>query len=135
MLRRIFQKYKDIIVYLFFGVLTTAVNFAVYYPLYNWLGMSGTISNCIAWTVAVIAAYLTNKPFVFKSMDWSSKTVVPEFTKFVSCRLGSGLFETLCILVTVDVLGWNGNILKILVSIFVVIFNYFASKLFVFKNQ
>ena len=110
------------------------VNYIVYLPLYNGMGMSATVSNAIAWVVAVTFAYLTNKPFVFRSNDWSMKTVVPELTKFVTCRIGSGLAETLILLVTVDILGWNGNIWKLVTSVLVVILNYVASKLVVFRK-
>lgn len=128
-------KYWDIITYLFFGVLTTLVNYLVYLPAYNLLGLSAAVSNGIAWVVAVAFAYLTNKPFVFKSSDWSAKTVVPELTKFVSCRAASGLLETLILLVTVDLLGWNGNIWKLTTSVLVVILNYIFSKLIVFRKK
>lgn len=128
-----FQKYRDIILYLIFGVLTTAVNWAVYYPLFNLVGWSGGVSKTIAWVAAVIFAYLTNKPFVFCSHDWSAKVVLPEFLKFIGCRVGSGLLEIGVIFLTVDLLHWNGNVMNVIVSVFVVIINYIGSKLS-FKN-
>ena len=134
-IRALIVKYWDIISYLFFGVLTTVVNYIIYLPLYNGMGMSATVSNAIAWVVAVAFAYLTNKPFVFKSHDWSMKTVVPELTKFVGCRIGSGALETLILLLTVDILGWNGNVWKLLTSVLVVVLNYIGSKLLVFKKK
>lgn len=138
MIKKIFalvEKYWDILAYLFFGVLTTVVNYVVYLPCYNLLNMSAVVSNAIAWVVAVAFAYLTNKPFVFKSHDWSAKTVVPELTKFVGCRIGSGLAETLILLVAVDLMHWNGNIWKLLTSVLVVILNYIGSKLLVFRKK
>ena len=129
------EKYWDILAYLFFGVLTTVVNYVVYLPCYNLLNMSAVVSNAIAWVVAVAFAYLTNKPFVFKSHDWSAKTVVPELTKFVGCRIGSGLAETLILLVAVDIMHWNGNIWKLLTNVLVVILNYIGSKLLVFRKK
>lgn len=130
----LYRKYEDIILYLFFGVLTTLVNFLVYYPLYNLCGLSATVSNVIAWAVAVAFAFVTNKPFVFKSHDWSVSTVWPELTKFVACRIGSGLLETGAMFLFVDVLEMNGNVLKVIVSVAVVILNYVGSKLFVFQK-
>ena len=127
-------KYWDILSYLFFGGLTTLVNFIVYYPCYNWLEMSATVSNVIAWVAAVAFAYLTNKPFVFQSHDWSWKCVGPELTKFVGCRIGSGLLETAAIFLTVDLLCWNGNVMKLVLAVVVVILNYVGSKLLVFKK-
>lgn len=128
------KKYWDVFSYLFFGVLTTVVNYIVYLPVYNILGYSAAVSNAIAWAAAVAFAYLTNKPFVFKSYDWSLKTVVPELTKFVSCRIASGFAETLILLITVDILGWDGNLWKLLTSVLVVVLNYFGSKFLVFKK-
>ena len=133
-LRALAAKYWDVLIYLVFGVLTTAVNYLVYLPIYNLLGISAAVSNIIAWKAAVIFAYLTNKPFVFKSHDWSAKTVIPELTKFVGCRVASGAMETVMLLVTVDLLNWNGNIWKLVTSVLVVILNYFGSKLLVFKK-
>lgn len=134
-IRAFVVKYYDILSYLFFGVLTTAVNYIVYLPCYNLLHFSAAASNVIAWAAAVAFAFLTNKPFVFKSHDWSAKTVIPELTKFVGCRIGSGLLETGIIFVTVDLLSWNGNVMKLLTSVLVVVFNYVGSKLLVFRNK
>ena len=133
-LRALFVRYYDVISYLFFGGLTTLVNYLVYIPCYNWWGISSSVSNIIAWVVAVAFAFLTNKPFVFKSHDWSWKTVGPELTKFVGCRIGSGLIETALIFLTVDLLHWNGNVMKLILSVVVVILNYIGSKLLVFKK-
>lgn len=134
-MKKLLEKYWGIISYLFFGVLTTAVNYVVYLPCYNWLGLSAAVSNAIAWVVAVAFAYLTNKPFVFKSHDWSMKTVLPELTKFLACRVVSGALETVFLLVTVDCLGWEGNVMKLITSVLVVILNYVGSKLLVFKKR
>ena len=128
------KKHWDIVSYLFFGVLTTAVNYVVYLPCYNLLGLSAALSNAVAWVVAVAFAYLTNKPLVFKSYDWSMKTVLPELAKFVACRVGSGALETGLLLVCVDWLGWDGNLMKLITSVLVVILNYIGSKLLVFKK-
>lgn len=134
-LRVLIRKYYDILVYLFFGVLTTVVNYIVYLPCYNLLHLSASVSNVIAWAAAVAFAYVTNKPFVFKSYDWSRETVIPELTKFVGSRILSGALETGIIFVTVDWLCWDGNIMKLLTSVLVVIINYIASKLLVFKRH
>ncbi len=132
-LKALYSRYYDLIAYLFFGVLTTLVNYLVYLPCYHALE-NASVSNVIAWVAAVVFAYLTNKPFVFKSHDWSAKTVLPELTKFVSCRIGSGAAETVILFVAVDWLGGNGTIWKLVTSVLVVLLNYVASKLLVFKK-
>ena len=134
-IKELFVKYWEVLSYLIFGVLTTVVNYLVYLPVYNLLGWSAALSNAVAWVVAVAFAYLTNKPFVFKSYDWSAKTVIPELTKFVSCRVASGVMETIIIFLAVDLMGWNGNIWKLVTSVLVVILNYIFSKLIVFKKK
>ena len=134
-LKDLLLKYYDLITYLVFGVLTTLVNYIAYYPCLNLLRLSASVRNVIAWVFAVAFAFLTNKPFVFRSHDWSAKTVIPELTKFVGCRVGSGAMETAILFVAVDLLHWNGNLWKIVTSVLVVIVNYVASKLLVFRRK
>lgn len=132
--RNLIVKYWDILIYLFFGVLSTVVNYLVYIPAHYVLGLSAAVSNMIAWAVAVAFAFVTNKPFVFKSHDWSMQTLIPELTKFVGCRIASGVGETLLLFLTVDLLGWSGAVWKLITSILVVVANYFGSKFLVFKK-
>jgi len=134
-IKELIREHWEILVYLVFGVLTTVVNYIVYLPCYNLLHISAGVSNIIAWVAAVIFAFVTNKPFVFKSHDWSAKVLLPELAKFVSCRVASGVLETAILFVTVDLLLWNGNWIKVLTSIFVVILNYVGSKLLVFRKK
>ena len=134
-IRALIEKHYDVLAYLFFGVLTTAVNYLVYLPCYNLLHLSAAVSNVIAWIVAVAFAYVTNKPFVFRSHDWSAATVLPELGKFVGSRIASGGLETLIIFVAVDCLMLNGNVMKLVTSVIVVVLNYFASKLLVFRKK
>ena len=133
-IRALVMKHWDMVSYLFFGVLTTVVNYLVYLPLYNLLGISAAFSNIIAWVAAVAFAYVTNKPFVFKSHDWSMETVLPELGKFVGCRAASGGLETALVFLTMDVCGWDGNVWKLIISVVVVILNYVSSKLLVFRK-
>ena len=134
-LRSLIEKYWDVLSYLFFGVLTTVVNYLIYLPVYNFCGLSAALSNMIAWVGAVIFAFLTNKPFVFHSHDWSAKTVVPELTKFVSCRIASGVLETVILFLAVDCMNWNGNIWKLVTQVLVILINYVGSKLLVFRKK
>ena len=133
-IRSIFGKYRHILSYLLFGVLTTAVDSAVFYPLYNLADMNVTLAKTIAWIVAVIFAYFTNKAFVYHSRDWSFKVAFPEFLKFVASRLASFALTIVLIFVTVELLSWNGNIMNIVVAVFVVIMNYITGKL-LFRNK
>ena len=129
------KEHIDVVTYLVFGVLTTVVNYLVYLPCLNWLHLPASVSNCIAWVVAVVFAFVTNKPFVFQSHDWSMEVVLPELSKFVATRLTSGLLETAILCISVDLLHSNGNIWKLITQVLVIIINYVGSKLLVFRKK
>lgn len=133
-IEKILKKYRAQIIYLVFGVLTTLVSYLVYFPCYHYLH-SAVVSNALSWVAAVTFAYVTNKPFVFGSHDWSWKVVGPEVLKFALTRVASGAMETGMLYVAVDLLGWDGNWCKIIASVFVVIVNYVGSKLLVFRKE
>lgn len=129
------KKYWSILSYLFFGVVTTVVNMAVYYVGYHVSGLSSDLSTVIAWVLSVLTAFLTNKPFVFGSHDWSPKVLLPEAGSFFGCRLGSGVIELVMMHITVEMLSLPGMLMKLLVNVIVVILNYVASKLLVFRKK
>ena len=83
----------------------------------------------------MIFAFLTNKPFVFESHDWSKAVALPELGKFVGSRVFSGLLETSFIALTVDLLKWHSLAMKVIASIVVIVINYIASRFVVFKNK
>ena len=118
-LKALYEKYRSTVIYFVFGVLTTVVNYAV--------------CNGVAWVAAVIFAYVTNKLYVFESKCWNHG-VMGELIRFVGSRVASGAIETVSLLLTVDILGWNGNVMKLLLAVFVIVFNYVLSKFFVFKK-
>ena len=134
-MKKLIEKYWDILVYLFFGGLTTVVNYLVYLPCVYWLGWDAWVSNVLAWVVAVAFAFLTNKPWVFKSHDWSWSVTWKELCKFVGGRIGSGAVETGIIWLTVDILGWNDTVMKLITSVLVIILNYLISKFLVFTRK
>ena len=134
-MRALIVKYWDVLSYLFFGGLTTVVSFLVSNGMFYLFGWDGWSSELISWAAAVAFAYLTNKPFVFKSHDWSAKTVLPELVRFVGGRIGTGLLQLAFIAVTVDWLQGDMFWMKAIISVAVVILNYFASKLLVFRKK
>ena len=129
------KKHIDIVSYLFFGGLTTVVSFVIYFSLCRYVRFSAAWSNAIAWVAAVLFAFLTNKPFVFRSNNWSLSVVIPELGKFAGSRLVSGLLETVFLALTVDILDFQNLAMKIIASVIVVILNYVSSKLIVFRKR
>ena len=104
-------------------------------PNPSFCNISATVSNIIAWIFSVIVAFLTNKPLVFRSYNWSKEVLYPEFLRFVICRLGTLLIESAIMLLLVDILRLNGNVTKLVVSILVVVGNFIASKYIVFRYK
>lgn len=134
-IKDIYKKYEDIILYIFFGGLTTVVNILSYFITYNLLKIPNVPSTIIAWVLSVIFAFIVNKKYVFKSLDWSKKIILSEGWKFTSCRIGSGILEVIIMYIFVDLLKFNGLLFKILTNILVIILNYIASKLLIFKKK
>lgn len=139
-IKTFYRKHRELIIYLLIGGLTTLVSFAVCLPLMWWAKWPASVSNAVAWVVAVLFAYVTNKLFVFESKDWSFRVAFPEFLKFVGCRVASGVFETAFLALTIDLpqmgeVKWYSIFMKVLASIIVVILNYIGSKLFVFRKK
>lgn len=131
----LYQKNKEIIHYLIFGVLTTIVNFVVYFICANLGGIDEIISNVISWLISVLFAYVTNKIFVFESKTSGIAEIVKEFSSFVVCRVLSGILDTGLFALMVKVFGWNDYIAKAITQVLVVIANYVFSKLFIFKKK
>ena len=129
-----YNKYKSIILYLIFGGLTTLVNFAAFWLCERIIGLGTAPSTIIAWIAAVLFAFVTNKIFVFESKTKSPIKVLKELLGFVLARLISGGLDLGIMLLGVDVLHIDSLIVKIVSNVFVVILNYIASKLIIFKK-
>ena len=131
-----FQKLltPETVSYLIFGVLTTAVNYLVYYPC-RFFGIPYGLANVIAWVFAVAFAFVTNKWIVFKSRTRGLRALTRELCLFAGARLFSLACETGFLVFTVEVLRFSDLIMKLIAAVFVVILNYIFSKLFIFKKE
>lgn len=124
---------RETIVYLIFGVLTTVVNYIIFW-LCRRIFIPVLIANIISWVGAVIFAFITNKLFVFESKNFRLKQLIPEIIGFVGARVLSFLFEEGFLAVTYY-LGMNEYVAKLIASVVVIIVNYFASKFLIFKKK
>jgi len=148
---RMLKKYKSIIMYLIFGVLTTLVNWVVTFICQKVFGLNAqgfqtTLSNGIAWFFAVLFAFVTNRRFVFEG---DKDHFFAELVKFYAARIFTGMFETflpdLLVLLSAKVaflafmgktfLSLEGGIAKLLTSVIVIVLNYVLSKLLVFTSK
>ncbi len=153
---------REFITYVVFGILTTVVNLVTFYITkkifisIEWNGVFNALlgnagfekalallgegtdyldATLIAWLVAVIFAFVTNKLIVFESKSWKPAVAGKEFAGFMGARLFSLLVELLCMFIMVTLLSINDFVAKIIVGILVIIINYVFSKLIIFKNK
>lgn len=132
-IKKEYLKNKEIILYIGFGILTTLVNYTCYFMGTKIFKINYLYSNVIAWLLSVLFAFFSNKFLVFNSME--NSRVLKEFLLFISARILSGFLETFLLYIFVGLLKFDDSIVKILVSVLVVISNYYFSKVYVFKKH
>ncbi|MBS1294417.1 GtrA family protein [Clostridioides difficile] len=121
--------------YLFFGAFTTLVNIVSYLFFTRVILFNFMVANALAWILAVLFAYVTNKFFVFESKRIEIEFLFKEFLSFVSFRLLSGVVEMLIMYVMIDLLFVNDIIVKVFTNIVVIVLNYLFSKMIIFKEK
>lgn len=136
-IKGLFEKYRELIVYVIVGVITTIVNWVASFVLDEFfldssVAIQNTIINVIAWVVAVIVSFPMNRKWVFKS---NNPNWLAEFFGFTGARVSTLLIESLIMLLCVNVFHIPFKIAKVFIaSVIVMILNYVFSKLLVFKK-
>ena len=134
MIRKLLIQYRELILYVFWGAATTAVNYCAYFLFTKAILMHYVLANVLAWLIAVLFAFWANKSFVFESKSWAPQVALPELGKFTGARVFSGALETGLLWLCVDILRFPDDIIKVLAGILVIILNYIFSKLFIFRK-
>ena len=106
-----------------------------YFGATRWLKINYIVANIIAWFISVVFAYITNKFLVFEDKSLEIKKLVKEVFMFFAARVMSGGVETLMLFIFVTLAGFDDGVIKIVASVFVVIFNYVVSKFFIFNGE
>ena len=136
MIKNLWLRYKELFFYAVFGVGATVINIVSYRVLANTFGKKYfLIANIIAWILAFIFAFITNKLFVFESRSWETQIAMKEFVGFLSARLATGILDTVLMWFFVSVISLDDTLSKIIINILVIIINYVASKFFIFKKE
>ena len=129
-----FQKYKSVLLYLFFGVLTTCISIFSFILCDSVLGIHVLTSNIISWILAVSFAYLTNRTWVFQSAA-TGIALWKEVFLFFSARVSTLLIEEALMWLFVMVLHYNSTVIKLIAQVVVLVLNYVFSKIFVFRKK
>ena len=135
-IKDLYLKYKEIINYLIFGVLTTVVSLVTYYIcVYTFINPEEAvqlqIANVISWLFGVTFAYITNRKFVFESNEQNK---IKEASKFVTSRIATLLMDMAIMFIGVTLLKFNDKIIKLVSQVVVIIANYLLSKIIVFNK-
>ena len=133
--RDLYLKYKDLIPYAIFGILSTIINIIAYWLFAHLFGIETMAATIFAWVVTVLFVYVTNRKWVFHSEAKTAKEIIKEILSFFSCRLGTELIDIGCMFVFVTLLSWNDLLVKIFANVIVIIVNYLASKFLIFKHS
>ena len=134
LLKSLFLKYKELILYVFFGGLTTLVNWASYWLLADVFHVPYLWATAIAQILSILFAYVTNRIWVFESKAKGFSAVFWEMVRFFGCRAASFVLDLLCMRIGVGGLHVNDMVMKLLSNVIVVIVNYVFSKLIVFRK-
>ena len=133
-MKKLINKYNELIMYGIFGVLTTLINLLIFYVL-DRLGVNVYLNNSIAWIISVLFAFITNKLYVFNSKDTSYEIIAKEGIAFFLARIFSYFVDMFTIFMIFQVMGINKMIAKIISNVIVIIINYLLSKIIIFKKK
>ena len=135
-------RYREQLLYLIFGGLTTVVDWAVSFLLYRvWdqaIDAHAFVihgANVIAWIAAVLFAFFTNRKWVFESTQRGTVAVLGELCAFAGGRVLTFFLQEAIVAVFFDWLGWNKYAVKLIAAVLVVVLNYVISKLVVFRKS
>ncbi len=127
-------RYREVILYLFFGGLTTLVNIVSYFICTDLFGIHYLAATAISWALAVAFAYVTNRIWVFASKKHGFEAICREIVMFVSCRLLSGAMDMAIMFIGVSIMGIPDGVTKFLTQVLVVLLNYLFSKIIIFRK-
>lgn len=153
-LRRLLKKHRELLRYLFFGVCTTLVDWAIYYPIIWFVpGVNNnptltTLAMAISWTFSAIFAFFAYKKWVFCDTAWDPASVWKQFITFIGSRLVTlgialliGYFGTMLL----NNWGWfqrlpliggkSSAVIKLVQAAINMVVNYLFSKFLVFRKK
>ncbi|MDY3052012.1 MAG: GtrA family protein [Ndongobacter sp.] len=135
-MKNILNKYRELITYLIFGVLTTLVNYVVYFVATRILRIDYLPANGLAWIISVLFAYWTNRKWVFQSTARGFRAIAPEAGRFIGGRVSSLILDMgiMYIGITLMGLGAYDFWVKTVSQVVVIVANYVISKYFVFQK-
>ncbi len=130
-----YKKYKEGLLYLFFGGCTFFLALILFAIGVYWLNLGEITANNISWVICVAFAYITNRTWVFTEKSHTFKGIVREIFSFAAGRFLTLWMENAIIWLFIDILGIGVILTKIVGQIVVIVSNYFLSKFIIFKKD
>ena len=150
------EKQYELLRYLIAGGLTTALSMLISYgvcflqadraPLSGnvilWVidsinratGVQVSIANALSWIIAVLFAFWINRVMVFQVNGGTKTKVLTELVQFAGGRIVSFLVFEQGLMLLLKLIGVSNFINRIVVLVFVMVFNYVISKFWIFKE-
>ena len=133
-IKELLNKYREMILYLIFGALTTVVSFVAQWLFKDVIVMPyAWLTTSIAWFCSVLFAFVTNKLIVFESKK--KQGFFKEISLFYGSRLLTGALEIGAMALFYDICQLNYWAIKIIANIVIIVLNYVLSKFIVFKRD
>ena len=141
-IKELLTRYREVLLYLIFGGLTTVVDWGLSFLLYHFWGAAIEANallvhgaNVIAWAAAVLFAFITNRIWVFESQRKGFLPILGELGSFAGGRVMTLLLQEAIFVIFFDIMGINEFAVKLIAAVLVIILNYFISKLIVFRKK
>lgn len=133
LLKNYYAKFREMILYIFFGILTVVISIITFYFFDIYMGIDVLVANVLSWLIAVLFAFITNKRWVFCSNVDTLSSLSREMLKFFFSRFSTLVLEEAIIWFFVVYLCQNSLVVKFSAQVMVIISNYVLSKKIVFK--
>ena len=130
-----YLKYKEVLLYLFFGGCTFFINVISYTLINISFGVNELVANVIAWVIAVFFAYFTNRIWVFDGKTEGAGAFLAQMMSFLGGRLVTLLVEEIIIYIFITRLEFASVVIKVIAQIIVIVLNYVFSKLWIFRKK
>lgn len=131
----IYVKYKEMLLYLFFGGLSFVVSIATYALFNVSFGINELIANILSWIITVMFAFLTNRIWVFNSPTNGLEEFIKQMVAFYGGRVVTLVVEEVILLVFITLLHFQSMLVKVVAQVIVIVLNYVISKLVIFNKE
>ena len=131
MLSRLYQRFRNLILYGIIGSFTSALDFAVFTMLSKYIGIHYIVANCISVLIGISTSFALNRSINFKVKDKTGK----RFLIFLTVGLCGLLLSNLILYVGIDMLSGDELIVKLASIVLVVGFQFILNKFITFKEK